>query len=151
MSNRYAAFGNQNLAATSITALTLASNATVAHRNYLHEYIIADEGTPADNVVLHTLQRCSALGTNTLVTATKLDPADRVAQALCGENHTAEPTYTAAEELAEFALNTRATFRWVAAPGSEIVTPATAANGVGWAALHASATTAWGVQALWAE
>lgn len=147
----YGAHGDQNLASASITALTVASNATTANRNRISEYMVADQGAPADNVVVHTLQRCTALGTNTLVTATKLDPADRVAQALCGENHTAAPTYTASEELAEFGLNTRATFRWVAAPGYEIVTPATAANGVGWSALHASATTLFGVQAYWEE
>lgn len=151
MGAKYGAFGNQNLSSSSITALTLGSNASTAQRNYLAEYIVADEGTPADNVVLHTLQRCTALGTSTAVTSTLLDLADRAAQAAVGENHTAEPTYTANTEVAEFALNTRATFRWVAAPGFEIITPATVASGVGWSALHASATTAWGVQAYWSE
>ena len=147
----YGAFGNNTLASSADTALTVAANASIPNRNYISEYIVGDEGTPADNVVLYTVQRCTALGTNTLVTATKLDIADRVAGALCGENHSAEPTYTSAEELAEFPLNTRATFRWVAGPGKELVTPATAASGLGWATLHASATTDYGVQAYWSE
>ena len=149
---KYSGSGNQNLATTAITVLTVGSNATTANRNRTYELLVADEGTPADNVVLHTFQRCTALGTSTAVTGTKLDPSDRAAQAAVGENHTAgEPTYTANEELLEFALNTRATFRWVAAPGGEIVTPATVANGWGAKALHASATTAWRVTALWEE
>ena len=151
MAGRYGAFGNNTLAAAADTALTVASNAAIVSRNYIYEYIVGDEGTPADNVVLYTVQRCTALGTNTLVTASKLDEADKVAGALCGENHTVEPTYTAAEELAEFALNTRATFRWVAAPGGELVSEAVAASGIGWATLHASATTDYGVQAYWME
>ena len=151
MANRYGAFGNNTLASSADSALSVASNASIVNRNYIYEFIVGDEGTPADNVVLYTVQRCTALGTNTLVTASKLDEADKVAGALCGENHSAEPTYTSAEELAEFPLNTRATFRWVAAPGGELVSEAVAASGIGWSTLHASATTDYGVQAYWHE
>jgi len=147
----YSASGSQTLTTGAATALTVGSNATTANRNKIKELSFGNVGTPADNVVLHTVQRCSALGTSTLVTATKLDPADRVAQAAAGENHSAEPTYTAAEEVLEVPLNTRATYRWVAAPGSEIVTPATVASGVGAHSLHASATTDWRVGAIWEE
>lgn len=149
--SKYSASGNQTLTTSAVTALTVGSNASTAQRNRIYELWIANEGTPADNLVIHTIQRCTALGTSTAVTASKLDLADRAAQAACGENHTVEPTYTSAEELLEVPLNTRATFRWVAAPGSEIVTPATVANGVGAKALHASATTDWRVGAMWTE
>jgi len=151
MANRFGAFGNNTLASAADTALTVASNASIVNRNYVYEFIWGDEGTPADNVVLCTVQRCTALGTNTAVTSSKLDEADHVANALCGENHTGEPTYTSSEELAEFPLNTRALFRWVAAPGGELVTEAVAASGIGWNTLHASATTDYGIQAYWHE
>lgn len=151
MSNRFGAFGNNTLASSQDTALTIASNASIVQRNYIDEYILGDEGSPADNTVLWTIQRCTALGTNTLVTGSKTDEADHVANALVGENHTAEPTYTAAEELAEFPLNTRATFRWVAPPRGELVSEAVAASGIGFGTLHGSATTDYGVQVYWTE
>lgn len=149
--SKYSASGNQTLTTGAATALTIGSNGTTAQRNRIYELWIANEGTPADNLVVHTVQRCTALGTSTAVTPTKLDPADRAAQAAVGENHTVEPTYTANEEVLEVPLNTRATYRWVAAPGSEIVTPATVASGVGAKALHASATTDWRVGGMWQE
>ena len=150
--SRYVASGNQNLTTTAITALHISSLATTEIcRSRTYDILIADEGTPADNVALHTIQRITAIGTNTAVVPTKLDIADRVALMLAGENHTVEPTYTAAEELLEVALNTRATFRWVAAPGGEIVTPAVSASGWGAKSLHASATTAWRVTAYFEE
>ena len=148
---KYATQGDQALAATKISSLTIASNATTVQRNKVAEFNIADQGTPADNVVIHTVQRCTALGTNTAVTPTKLDNADRAAQALIGSNHTAEPTYTAGELLWRMGLNTRASYRWVAVPGYEWITPATAASGIGWAALHASATTVWEVSITFEE
>lgn len=148
---RYHSFGNNTLATAQDTALSVLANASTANRTKTYELIFADEGTPADNVLLWTVQRCTAEGTATGVTPTPLDPADRAAQANVGENHTAEPTYTSSEELLEFALNTRATFRWVAAPGGELVCPATANNGWGGGTLHASATTDYGIQAAWEE
>lgn len=108
-------------------------------------------GTPADQVSVITVQRVTAPGTATSVTPTRLDLADREAQAVAGENHSSEPTYTSTEELMEVPLNHRATFRWVAAPGSEIVCPATSGDGIGVHSLHASATTDWRVTALWLE
>ena len=147
----YSAAGNQTLTTSAVSALSVGANATTAQRNRIYELWIANEGTPADNLILHTIQRCTALGTSTGVTATPLDKADRAAQAACGENHTVEPTYTSAEEIMEIPLNARATFRWVAAPGGEIVTPATVGSGIGGKALHASATTDWRVGAMWEE
>ena len=80
-----------------------------------------------------------------------MDLADRAAQAVAGENHSSEPTYTSNTEVMEIPLNHRATFRWVAAPGSEIVCPATSGDGIGVHSLHASATTDWRAVALWLE
>ncbi len=148
---KYLAFGNNTLASAQDTSLTVGGNASTANRTWTYELILADEGTPADNVLLWTVQRTTAEGTATEVVPTRVDIADREAQANVGENHSTEPTYTATEELLEFSLNTRATFRWVAAPGGEIVCPATANAGWGAGSLHASATTDVGVQAAWIE
>ena len=151
MSAKYSASGSQTLTTTAVTALGLTAATASLRRAFISEFIIGDVGTPADNVVLHTAQRVTAAGTATAVTPTKLDPADAASDTVAGENHTVEPTYTASEEVFEIPLNTRATFRWVAAPGYEIVIPATNAAGVAWKALHASATTDWRVTAAWRE
>lgn len=54
--------------------------------------------------------------------------------------HTVEPTYTAATEVFDNAVNQRMTLQWNANPDGEMVLPATAAAGFGWAPVHASAT-----------
>lgn len=148
---KYQAFGNNTLASAQDTCLTVIGNASTPRRAWTYELIFADEGTPADNVLLWTVQRATAEGTATEVVPTRLDIADAEASANVGENHSAEPTYTSTEELLEFSLNTRATFRWVAAPGGELIAPATASAGWGAGTLHASATTDVGVQASWLE
>tara|TARA_Y100000593_G_C4268362_1_gene316029 strand:+ start:146 stop:490 length:345 start_codon:yes stop_codon:yes gene_type:complete len=108
-------------------------------------------GSPADQVSVHTVQRITTDGSGTAVTPTALDTGDRASQCTCLENHTSEPTYTSNTEVLEIPLNHRATFRWVAAPGGEIWTPATDNNGLGFKSLHASVTTDWRVGAMWEE
>ena len=148
---RYTASGSQNLASSAITALTVAAQST-AHRNEVYDINIGNVGAPADLVTLHTIQRITAVGTaGSAVTPGLLDRADRASQSAAGENHSSEPTYTSATELLEIPLNHRATFRWVAAPGSELITPATNNSGLGAKALHASATTEWRVGFMWEE
>ena len=149
---RYSASGSQNLSSSAITALTIASQSTV-HRNIIYDIVIANVGSPADLVTLHTIQRITNpnAANCTAVTPSLLDLADRAAQSACGENHTAEPTYTSNQELMEIPLNHRATFRWVAAPGGELITPATNNAGIGAKAGHASADTEWRVGCMWEE
>jgi len=147
---RYSASGSQTLTTSAVTALGLAAQST-AHRNSVYEMWFGNIGAPADLVTVHTVQRITADGSGTAVTPTAIDPADRASQCTCLENHSSEPTYTSNTQLLEIPLNHRATFRWVAAPGSEIITPATDNNGIGFTALHASATTDWRVGCLWEE
>ena len=148
---KYRSSGSQTLTTSIVTALHIASNATTVQRNIVEEYTIANVGTPADLVTLHTVQRITAVGSHTDVTPTVNNFEDRAAQADVGENHTSEPTYTSSEEIDEVPLNNRALYRWVAAPGWGIVCPSTAGDGVGWGATHASATTDWRVQACHEE
>lgn len=116
-----------NTAATSILGLT--SAATI--RPKVYDFILGSDATPADNAAEYVLQRYTAAGTATAITPRALDPGDPASLAAAGEAHTVEPTYTADVIMLQFALNQRATFRWVAAPGGEIILPATAANGLG--------------------
>ena len=110
---------------------TLSADATRPRRWKWYDLMLSSEATPADNPFLYVLQRCTAVGTSTAVVPQPLDPADAATEGDAGENHTIEPTYTAAAFLMEVALNQRATFRWVASPGGELVSPATASNGIG--------------------
>jgi hypothetical protein len=64
------------------------------------------------------------------VTPEPLDQADAAAVSVAGSNFTVNPTLTANLLPLSIPLNQRASFRWVAAPGSEIVIPATANNGI---------------------
>ena len=128
MARRYAIDGQDtNTATTSILGLTSAT--TVRPR--IFDLIMGSDATPADNAAKYVLQRYTAAGTATSVTPQSIDPGDPAALASAGKAHTVEPTYTANAIMLHWAQNQRATFRWVAAPMSEIVLPATAANGVG--------------------
>jgi hypothetical protein len=128
MARRYAISGTDtNTASTTLIGLT--SAATV--RPKIYDFVVGSAATPADNAFEFQLKRYTAAGTSTSVTPQALDPGDPAALAAGGVNHSGEPTYTANAILFDTAVNQRATFRWVASPGGEIILPATAANGVG--------------------
>ena len=126
-------------ASTTASLGTWGADATRPRRLKFYDLMFGSEASPADNAFLYIVQRCTALGTSTAVTPSPIDPADAATESDAGENHTIEPTYTANLVLLAIALNQRATFRWVAAPGGELVTPATASNGVGIQTTTASA------------
>lgn len=118
-------------ASTTLSVGTITADATRPRRTKWYDIVLGSYATAADNPFLYTIQRCTAAGTSTAVTPQPLDPADVATETDAGENHTIEPTYTAAAILLNISLNQRATFRWVAAPGGELVTPGTASNGIG--------------------
>ena len=151
MSERYQARGDQTLTTSDTTALTVGSNASTACRTRVYEYTLG-VNTPADSAIIWNIQRVSALGTSTAVTPGPIDAGSRAAQAAVGANHTVEPTLVSTSEaLQDMYLNARATWRWVAPPGGELVHAATV--GAGWAfqARHASRTDDIGVNAWWSE
>lgn len=124
---RYSTNGARtNTAAKTIIEL----RSTTAIRPAIYDLLSGSSATPADAAVEVYLQRTTTAGTSTSFTPVPLDSGDPAASATSGFNHSAEPTYTASAVLLDFAQNQRATFRWVAAPESEIQLPA-AANGVG--------------------
>jgi hypothetical protein len=121
----------QRTASTTASLGSMTADATRPRRLRVYDVMFGSEATPADAAILWTIQRCSAAGTSTGVTPQNLDPASATTEYDAGENHTVEPTYTAGAILLNISLNQRATFRWVAAPGGELVMPATASNGFG--------------------
>lgn len=121
----------QRTASTSASLGSMTADGTRPRRARIYDIMFGSEATPADAALLWTIRRCSAAGTSTAVTPQNLDPASATTEYDAGENHSVEPTYTAGAILLNVPLNQRATFRWVAAPGGELVMPATANNGFG--------------------
>lgn len=116
--------------AASTTAIAI--DGTTTSRGKVYDVLVGSDATPADNAVQWNLKRFgTSNGTGTAVTPVALDPADGVARLQGTETHTTEPTYTANAILLAFSVNQRATFRWVAAPGGELVIPATSDAGIG--------------------
>ncbi len=118
-------------ASTSASLGTVTADATRPRRLAWYLLVLGSEAAAADNPFLYVLQRCTAAGTSTAVTLQPLDPADPATEQDCGAVHTVEPTYTANQILLEVPLNQRATFRWEVDPERALVSPATAANGIG--------------------
>ncbi len=109
----------------------LAVYATAAVRPRITDIIIGSSGTPADAAVEWYVQRVTSAGTTPggSVTPAPLDANE--AAAVAAANYgiwAAEPT--AGTLLMQWGINQRATFRWVAAPGYELIAPATANNGI---------------------
>jgi len=118
----------QAVSATYKSLLAVFAGATV-RRTKVYDILIGTNGTPADNYMEFDVSRITANGTGTAVTPVALDPADAAAASTANANYTAEPTVTASSSGFYVGINQRASYRWVAAPGSELVAPATANNG----------------------
>ncbi len=135
----YAVTGQTACDSTSDTCLGIFRGAS--KRIKINDFTVGASGTPADNAILWVVQRFTALGTEgSGVTPAPLDLADGASVGDAGQDYSAEPTYTAATELWEQAINQRASYRWVAVPGGELVIPNTANVGIGWQPSHASYT-----------
>ena len=120
----------QRTASTSLSVGNIIADATRPRRGLVYELEFGSEATPADNPFLWQVQRCTTAGTATSITPVAINPADAATEADGAYNHTIDPTLTANAMLLTLPLNQRATFRWVANPGCELIYPATASNGV---------------------
>lgn len=143
MADKYAVTGSQsaNTSTPGKTTLNLFNPGTTK-RGQIYDVMISASGTPADNALMWTLQRTTAVGTEGAgVVPTPIDGG--AASILDGaETHSAEPTFTAATELWQQMLHQRATWRWVAAPEGKLLIPAATSNGIAARAFHASYTGA---------
>lgn len=128
---RWGATFNKGAASVQTVALLVAA-ASNPRRARIYDLTIGCDAAPADNSFVHIGQRCSTAGTGSALTPNALDPADTLASTIVAKDTiTVDPSLTAsAFVFPGFALNQRASFRWVAAPYGEIVIPATASNGV---------------------
>ena len=139
MGRRYSITDDQAMTASPGDSV-LSLVGTTGIRPKIYDVIVGTTGTPADNALEYFLHAHTADGTGDALTPTALDSGDPAAAGAYLGNHSAEPTYTSGEIFWQAGVNQRATFRWVAAPGSEIVLPASATAGAGLYGMHASYT-----------
>ena len=103
-------------------------------RGKLYDILIGTNATPADNYLEYDVTRITlgttpagttTLGISSISSNFGLDPADSNGCVNWLQiNSTAEVGITATTEVWYVGINQRASYRWVAAPGSEIVWPA---------------------------
>lgn len=131
--------------------LYLNAAASSMRRAKIYDVSIGSSASPADNAFAWVVQRCTTAPTATALTPNSLDPADSLASTIVANaTVTVDGTLTANAFNYRDALNQRATFRWVAAPYSELIIPATASNGFMFG-LSAASTTVFDAGALYEE
>jgi len=111
--------------------LTAATGATTLRKAWIYDVMFGADGTPADNAMSYKLDRQTSTGTRTSATPAPLDAGDAAALITAGVCTTIEGIVTSATQLLEVGVNQRASYRWVAAPGGELVVPATNVAGIG--------------------
>lgn len=135
----------------STSALSGFSGATVPspyipRRGKIYDILIGQPATPADTYLQYDLMRLSATGSSgntfagALTSASSLfatDPADGGANSFIVSNSSIETNVTTIADVWSVAINQRASYRWVCAPGSEFVYPATSSAGLALRALGA--------------
>lgn len=137
------AFNATNTQSTTLPLGGLTGAATC--RPKIYDVLIGSSGSPADNAAEYLFQRMTTAGTSTGFTPVALDPADPASLSSAGFTYTsAGPTLTANAYLLEIGMNQRQFVRWIAAPGGELVIPATASNGI--ALLAAAVSSTWTAQ-----
>lgn len=119
-----------NTQSTTVPIANLYQPAAALKRLKLYEVNHSSAAAPADNAGLMYINRATTVPTGgTAVTPAQLDLADGAASALAMEAATGGSTLTAGLIMLQIAFNQRATQRWVAKDGGEIVVPST--NNVG--------------------
>ena len=127
-----------------VAASTQSASGNVSlRRGKLYDILIGTNGTPADNYMEFDVVRVTATtstsawagGISSLSSAGALDPADGTTAGLQAVNSSNEGQVTQIGLDAWYVgINQRASYRWVAAPGSELVYPAvssaTGSNGL---------------------
>lgn len=109
--------------------LGVTGSATI--RGRIYDIMIGSRATPADQTCTYDVARSTTAPTTTSVTPTPLDALQPThAASVTAWQNGASPIPTKAAILLSVSLNQRATFRWVAAPGSELLTTATTAYGI---------------------
>lgn len=126
--------------------------AAVSVRPKIYDLLVSFISTPADVQTQFAFSRITdeSAGTSTGVTPEPTtDPDGRAADATAGSNYTVEPTY--GNDILDFGLHQRASWRWIAAPNSELVIPALANRAMGLHSIISDATPTAKATILFAE
>lgn len=120
----------QNLTTTYVGAiLGLNSSQSTPVRSKVYDLLIGTNGTPADNFIEWDVSRVTTSSTATIITPQPLDMADAASRLIVTANSSTAATISI-QDLFYVGVNQRASYRWVAAPGSELVAPATSSAGL---------------------
>jgi hypothetical protein len=128
-------FALQRTASAALDVGSVLTAAAASRRFKVYEFTCGSEATPVDSAFLWQVFRRTGVATNgAAATITNLDQGDTIASTLVTN---AAPTANGAggsiAPILSVPLNQRATYRWVAAPGSELVSDAAASQGFAWA------------------
>ena len=127
--------------------------ATPVGRAGIYDVMVGSVASPADQAAKFYLARTTGVGTEgSGFVPNNLDPGGPAGRCDSGVGtFSGEPTYTSNKELLVFSVNQRATFRFVAAPGSEILLAATQNNGAGLKTSSSTSTQAYEACILFME
>jgi hypothetical protein len=121
----------QAITTTYKSIVSVLGAASAPRRTKIYEMMLGTVGTPADLSYEWDISAQTADdGTKTNVTPNPLDQADAACVSLSRANFSVEGTVTAISARWYESVNQRASYRWIASPGSELVTPATANTGL---------------------
>lgn len=120
----------QATATTYVGALIGLTGANSAPRRIkIYDVLIGTNGVPADNFMEFDISRITTASTTTSATPQPLDQADAASLTTTTVNSSTFGTITANSNLFYVGLNQRASYRWIASPGGELVSPATSSAG----------------------
>lgn len=144
--------GRQNFTPAAADSAMHINVAAAGGRARLCEFLISSDAAPVEQTGEYQVQRTTAVGTTPAGNSTvvKVDPFSPVA--LCtfsGGGYTTEPA--AGDILMDVSVHQKATFRWVAYPGRELVSLTTANNGISLTVIGQSAAFSINTSCMWLE
>lgn len=145
---RYYVSDTTALDSTADSALNVVSNASTAHRGYVHE-IHVSFATPADLTSPFTFARSSTAGSGDSPTIEPFDSYDVVNRAVAVGNLGTEPT--TGDALFELDLYHRLNLIYKTPVDRPFIWPATTSNGFLGKASHASSNNVYRVSFVWDE
>jgi hypothetical protein len=120
----------QNLTTVYQSAVIGLTGANANPRRFkIYDLLIGTNGTPADNFIEWDISRVTLASTTTSATPQPLDLADAASVTTTTVNSSQFGTITANSQVFYLGANQRASYRWVASPGGELVSPATSSAG----------------------
>jgi len=141
-------YGNNSPVSLANSSINGSGAAAPFMRGKIYDVLVGTAGTPADSYVEWQINRITTSSSATAATAGNLalDTADANPNILPSVNSSLSSASGA--PVWYVGMNQRASYRWVCAPGSELVWPTTTSNGLalnvrGTATVNPTATVMW--------